>query len=223
MSTQKFKIILRHIAPSLVLFFTIFLLLGGVIYMTSKVNTTKSHITSLQSDISELNRKANNVLVGVPINSTEVDQFTQMLAVLIPEDEDFFSVLTTLENLSFQTGYTIVKYSITPGNGIDQKLVLQVQGIGDATGFLNFVKNYSFSGGRFITSDDISFNAKDTNSSTINLTFYTQKTSSVSEVNKKLSQKDVQLLRDIKNKTFIELGNSIASGSGVYTTKSNPF
>jgi hypothetical protein len=170
-----------------------------------------------------LNKKANGVLAGVPLNRSDVDQYTQMLSQLIPENEDFFSILTALENLSLQTGYHVVKYSITPSTTADQKLDLQIQGIGNADAFLNFIRSYPFSGGRFITSDSVTFNSKEASTSTLDLTFYSQKTSSLSEVNKKLSPRDIQLLESIKSKTIITAPQPEASGSGAYTTKTDPF
>lgn len=128
-----------------------------------------------------------------------------------------------LENVSAQTGFTIVKYGINPGKSVDTKLTLQVTGVGDAQAFLNFMNNYNFSGGRFITSDVIDYSAAQTTSTTLNLTFYSKKTSSLSEVNKKLTPQDIALLREIQNKTFIVVKQEEATESGSYTTKDNPF
>lgn len=222
MSIKEYKLILRHISSTLFIGVTLLLLLGGAIYMTQKVLATRSKITSSQNEIADLNKKAANVLTNTTISQDDIDQYTQLLSQLIPENEDVFSIMLALENLSIKTGYNIIQYQVSPSKQ-SEKFTLQIEGIGDSAAFLNFVKSYSFAGGRYITSNSVSYDSNDKGSSTLNLSFYSHKTSSLSTENKKLSLEDIELLKRIQSKTEIIVKDTGVEISTTYPTKSNPF
>lgn len=182
----------------------------------------QTEIASLQTEIDALEVKVRKVAPAVTLTDDEINQFILVLSQLVPDEEDFFSVFTSLEHLSQQTGFIITNYSIATTSSTEERLNIVVDGIGNAESFINFLKDYDVAGGRFITSDIIRYETTESSSVKIPLTFYSAKTSTVADEGSKLSIADVEMLREIRNKTSFVIKDT-DEGDVEYPTKSNPF
>ena len=147
----------------------------------SKINTLKKELSQLQNKITLMN-------TTIP-SSDKLDEDLNFLNTLIPNVEDYFSIIYTLENLSKKSQFLITSYTVNVGNSTNEKLLLEATGTGDSQSFINFLKDYNFAGGRLITSDKIQLDPNFFGSIKINLTFYVKSVS---------INKDLGLVSDYK-------------------------
>ncbi len=227
---MKLKIkpyLLRLLKENAVYIFSLFFLL---VLITIIVKTSLDKITSSNSKIKTLNREINSLqskatFFQETLPPTEkLDEDVKLLNKLIPNIEDYFSIIYSLETLAQKTGFIITGYSVNIGKSTPNKLKLTITGVGDTNSFMKFLDQYNFEGGRLITSDKIELNPLLTGSIKIDLTFYNKSTSTgTGEItqNKKIFQE----LEAIKQKVNFEFSES--SGEGEfdfdYPRKSNPF
>ncbi len=197
------------------------LLLGLTV---GKLAENKSTIEKLEKETGELQDKQNLIIATTTSNANTLDEDVRIVQQLIPDFEDYFSVLYTLDQLSKKTGFIINSYTVNVGKADSDKLQVVVSGIGSPDSFLNFLKEYNVGGGRLITTEKIELNADDSNSFKLNLTFYNKKVTSKNE--KALDyQKALRDFQKIKNKVsfnFQPEATQSATDSS-YPIESNPF
>jgi hypothetical protein len=195
--------------------------IGGVIFMVSEDVKEKRHMDDVNGEIADLQSKVFAVNANIHLTESEVDKYTNIMNQLIPDKEDYFSILYALEMLSEESGFKITKYSINVATSTKDNLSIGVEGQGDTDSFLKFLNDYKFKGGRLITNDQIDITSKDTNTVQLTLNFY-NKTAPQEEVkNATLTSQDLQLIETIADKTSIlkKNGDQIVE----YPVKSNPF
>lgn len=182
-----------------------------------KIKTLRQQIKELQNELSLINSLSNN--------PTELEEDIKFIKTLIPGEEDYFSIIYALEQLSLKTGFIINSYTVNIKDSNNDKLSLLVTGMGDKETFLNFLKNYNFGGGRLITSDKIELSQEAAESIKINLTFYNKDVS-----NEKMPMIDkrgmfLTQLRALKDKVQFSFkeSSSPAEVDYNYQRKSNPF
>ncbi len=155
----------------------------------------------------------------------DLDKINPVLAQLLPETEDYFSIVASLERISLQSQFLITSYSIRVKNSSREFLSLQIKGEGDELRFLEFLKNYNFGGGRLITIDKINFSRKGTFSDTqIDLNFYSGNGKVKRKIDKHLTftSQDKEFVKKIMSKVTIELKKSEITDTQ-YETKPIPF
>ncbi len=178
----------------------------------------------LKADIIELEKKVKLYQTSIP-SSDKLDEDINLLNSLIPNIEDYFSVIYSLEKLSQKTGFLIVDYSVNIQKSTTNKLRLIVTGMGDSVSFLKFLEDYKFGGGRLITSDKIELNSQISESIKLDLTFYNKSAN--------LNSKDVAItdgkifeeLETIKQKVSFDFNQNlpVEELDTVYPRKNNPF
>jgi len=183
----------------------------------------QSKIKLLEQDINQLARKK---VVVSSIDPQESENLIQVLNTLIPMGEDYFSMLSTLENISAKTGFRIVSYSIKISEKPQDKIVIKVSGEGASDSFLKFLESYQYKGGRLITMDNIQFSPGNFKS-TLELNFYTKDIKNLSQVENLVVDKQI---RDKIKKIGEEIQStpSVSTTEGEfkeieYVTKENPF
>ncbi len=205
-----------------------FLLLIVVILLVSVfyINQYKSNakrIDDLESEIERYNKKRdllefkNQVVKG----EVDLDYANQVLSQLIPLKEDYFSIIAALDKLSLRTNFTITSYDIAVNESTAERLAIFIEGQGDPNAFLEFLKEYNFSGGRLITIDKIEFSQEAFTGAKININVYTGKANAVQSLDK-LSEVNSELVERILQKVQIDLKNEDDEVSD-YPTKSTPF
>jgi hypothetical protein len=177
---------------------------------------------SIINEITTLENKKNIILTAKNIQNQNLpfEELNKALNTLLPNNEDYFSIIFALEKISQETGFQVIGYEINLKKSTDNKLAITITGIGDRNSFMNFIKNYRFIGNRLITIDNINFTEGGMNQTKIDLNFYhseNKKLASYYQVN----EKDKKLLKEILEKTNILINEE--SSPLNYETKDNPF
>ena len=220
--------LLRLIRENLVYLLSSLLLTVLIITVTKvsldKIIQAETDIGTLNSDISKLQKKITLFQTVIP-PSNKLDEDVALLNSLIPNVEDYFSVIYSLETLSEKTGFSIIGYSVNVNKSTANKLRLTVTGVGDSNSFLKFLQNYNFAGGRLITSDKIELNPQLSGSIKLDLTFYNKSTANNNTDINVTDNKAFQDLESIKQKVSFDFGQSQAAENLDlnYPKKSNPF
>ncbi len=209
-----------------ILTFTILVvsLVISIIVFFSKFNINNDKISSLKSEINGLNKKKelinfkNEVIKG----EVDLDKINSILTFLIPNEEDYFSIITALDRLSAQTNFIITSYDIILANSTPNQLSIQVEGQGDPNTFIEFLKNYNFSGGRVITLDQVNFSSGPFSGTKINLNFYSGKGTAGQELSN-FTDKEKKLISTVLDKVNIDLKTEEEILPLNYPTKQNPF
>jgi hypothetical protein len=182
-----------------------------------KINVLKAELNQLQNKITLMN-------TVIP-SSHKLDEDLSFLNTSIPNIEDYFSIIYALEKLSQQSNFIITEYSVNMRDSTNEKLKLEIIGMGDSQSFINFLKNYNFGGGRLITSDKIQINPNFFGSIKIYLTFYAKSVSTNKNLDQALDSKIFNELEILKTKISFNFDSNLATSSADlnYPKKTNPF
>lgn len=199
-------------------------LVGLLAYSVYSFQQTKKQLSQLTKDVTQIQQQNDVLTANRAALDADVDTYNQILTRLVPDTEDYFSIISALEKLSSQTGFSITKYTINVAASNAQKLSLTVEGNGDAEAFFKFLQDYRYNGERLITNGKIDFSTGGFSTTKLDLNFYNKKTKSNNDAFKPIATQDITLMQTISDKvnfSFIapeDLGNSAD-----YPTKNNPF
>lgn len=201
--------------------------IGYLLYTTYGSYTEDSNkLQSLKFEVSQLSNRIKVFENSKNLVKNDVDSMNTILSALIPETEDFFSIISALEKISVDTKFAISNYSIGLTNSTRNKLAISVEGAGDISAFENFLKLYPYVGGRFVTCESIDYSQTKSVSKSINLNFYSGSVLTGADSSTNLTKDDAKFISIVKSKTeFIlkdeeEIATSEAEN---YAIKSNPF
>jgi hypothetical protein len=182
------------------------------------------NITKLTQEISDLKKKAELVSYKQEIIKEGIDlkEANNLFTKLIPNEEDYFSVIAALEKISRDTNFLIVNYSINLKSSTKDKLSLTIEGKGDQDAFFKFLKDYRYIGKRLITIDKIDYRSTGFLEVSLIVNFYSGKNNNMLTTASKLTDEEKKLIQTIKEKVSLEETTEEASSSS-YPTKSNPF
>ncbi len=217
--------LLKENTPYLIGLITILvLLLFLIIINLPKITENQNQIEKLSQEVNELKRKL-NFINSLTINTKQLEEDIKFINTLIPGEEDYFSIIYALEQLSLKTGFLITSYRVNIKNSGANKLQLEVSGLGDRETFMKFLKEYNFAGGRLITSDKVELAEGISNETKINLTFYNKNVSNekinlINQNNQFLTE-----IRELRNKIQFSFTQSSpeADLDYQYPRKTNPF
>ena len=200
-----------------------------LIIMTIKIGVTENEnynrkISSLELENIELMNKATLMNSTIP-KTDKLDEDVLFLNTLIPDTEDYFSIIYALEKLSQKSNFTITGYSVNVKGSTPEKIRISVSGVGDSQSLISFLKNYNFSGGRLITSDKVQLDPDYSGSIKIDLTFYNKKTKAANKLEMSANSITYEELEELKSKVRFSFDNDSASNSADlnYPKKTNPF
>lgn len=201
-----------------------------LIIVTIKIGITESanykiKISTLKLENEELMNKITLMNSYVP-QSEKLDEDVRLLNTLIPNTEDYFSIIYALDKLSQQTNFTITDYIVNVAESTSEKLKISVNGVGNSQSLIDFLKNYNFSGGRLITSDNVQIDPNFSGSTKIDLTFYNKKTEADDILGKLSNNGMFTKLEDLKVKINFSLEGNVTATSSPdlnYPKKTNPF
>lgn len=183
-----------------------------------KTGELTSQIVSLKNKVELIRLKGKLKDEGI-----DIDEVNKVFNQLIPEVEDYFSIMVALEKISQQTGFVITGYAINLQQSNQKKLSLTVSGLGDNRSFLSFLHDYNYVGGRLITIDKIEFSTSVGGGSKLTLNFYSGKEQAEKELKAfQMSEKEKRLVETITKKTTFEI-ESEKPQTLDYSTKTNPF
>lgn len=220
--------LLRQNAPYLAICLIFFVLaILSPFFIFQKFADNNKRLALLRSDIlsTTSDKRAISTLASQSESNIQLD--IQLLNSLIPDSEDYFSIISSLDELSNKTNFKILSYSISSAS-LEQsdKLPLQIAGIGNIQAFINFLKTYNFGGNRLITLDKIEFKPKEgENVYNLSVTFYHKSIGTKAQKVPDLLtlQKSLKRLNELKDKVGIIYKQEEAPSNDSYPVKSNPF
>lgn len=221
MSTVDFS--LNRNMPGLIAIGVVMLLFGLIIF-TYRLNIEDNDkLMLLEREVADLDRKATILKSNQSLAKEQLTAYNQVLAQLIPEKEDYFSIIYALEELSAKTGFTITGYTINLSNSTKEKYSVTVQGNGDANSFLQFLKTYQFAGGRLVTNEKIEFSTDEAGKIKLSLNFYNKKVPTDADTVNPITQTDLALMEQVKKKTTFVIKSGELTTVEEYPVKTNPF
>lgn len=195
------------------------------IFTNKKVDNENKKI-ALEKDIKELRMKADFIAYQDKIEKEgiDIDNMNILMSALVPETEDYFSIILALENLSQKSGFIIQAYTLNISQSTKEKLSITIEGTGDQTAFLAFLKDYTYSGGRLITVDKIDYLSQGFFQIKLAVNFYSGKGTPVSPSAINITDADRELLTNIQKKVSIDIlpADNVVENTN-YDTKTNPF
>jgi len=206
----------------------IVLIIAVIKISNDKIAEASIKNTSLTNDVRQLQTRY-NLLNSVSNSGDDIDIDIQLLNSLVPNAEDYFSIIYALEKISQKTGFVITSYTVNVTKTTTDKLRLSISGKGDTTTFLNFLQSYNYEGGRLITSDKIELNAEASGVIKMNLTFYNKKVGLDYSQPLTINKKTIDEVTALKNKINFAIKESSVSASVSgntnysYPIKDNPF
>lgn len=206
--------------------FIVFLLLILVVFIFyAHFNVQKKEVDLMNGEVSMLSNRFNTLKYNKSLTEDQIKEYNKLLASLIPETEDFFSIIYALEEISNASQFIITNYEINISKTTREKLTITAEGRGDSEAFLNFLQEYQFAGGRLVTSDRIQYGGAGSGSTKITLNFYSKRFSFNETVQvPQLSKEEIQKLEDIKQKVKFQFSSTDYQTTNTdYATKKDPF
>lgn len=202
----------------LAIFTTGFVLIAPALY-----SANNKKLVELQKNIRDLRLKKSILDPLIVGNEEGIEEDVKAMNKLIPETEDYFLIISSLEELSAKTAFVITSYEVDLKKSQANKLSLNVTGIGDEQSFISFLQQYNFQGERLITIENISLGKEETGTFSLTLNFYSQKASAVGN-NELNYQQALQKVNEIRSKVSFNLqSDNQADLNQDYPKKSNPF
>lgn len=218
------RLILENIFYIVGVAFIFFLIILTIKIGLSENSNYKIKIDALNAENIELMNKV--TLMNSIIPSSEIlDEDIKFLNTLIPNSEEYFSIIYALEKLSQKTNFVIIGYVVNVSESTSEKLNISVTGVGDSQSFVDFLKNYNFAGGRLITSDKVELDPNFSGSLIINLTFYNKKTVSANKLESAPNPNIYSELEELKAKVNFNFNDDATKEvtNFDYPKKKNPF
>ncbi len=216
-TTKYYFLIVFSVIVAAVIFLFLILSLKNYQIVQEEISTVSAETEKLKTRVDTLKK-------GKTLVENEIDEINQLFSILIPDSEDFFSIIYALEKISQETGFAIEEYSLGFGTNAE-KTPITINGTGDIDSFMNFLKSYQFAGGRFATSESINFSNAKFSSTQVVLNFYSKKVSVDTETAPIITDKDTNFIKKIKAKIkikFKDKTNEVPLKED-YDTKTNPF
>ncbi len=208
-------------------------LLGGLLllafiiipFFISQISTTSTKLQDLKTEVDNLENKRKILQAVINENGNEIDQDLALVTGLIPDAEDYFSMIYSLEKLSADTGFSINSYTVNLTRSNENKLSLTVTGVGDSTAFLNLLKTYNYGGGRLITAEKIGIDPLEQNGVSLDLNFYNRQATldSTEKLDFQASINELSELRAKVNFSLVPASSSAELQGTDYPTKTTPF
>lgn len=194
--------------------------LGFTVY--ARVTELRSGIEQGKNDLQNLKQKQ-QLVAAFTQEQTNLDEDLKLMNRLIPQSQDYFTIIQSLENLSQQTQFQITSYTINLSSSTETKLAIIVRGVGDSGSFVRFLDDYQLNGGRLITIEKVTINPLNPGEVQLNMNFYIESPSDPeADINYNMV---LDQLGAIKNKIKYDFapGQQAAQQDLSFPSKANPF
>ncbi|MFH0773330.1 MAG: hypothetical protein V1922_03395 [bacterium] len=211
---------------SLFISFGVFVLLFFVVFIFyMRFNEQQKEVELLNGEVKMLKNRFDTLKYNKSLTEDQIKEYNKLLASLVPETEDFFSIIYALEEISLVSHFNITDYTIEVGKSNRERLTITATGKGNPESFLTFLKEYQFAGGRLVTSDKIQYGGATSANTRVTLNFYSKPfTFNESVQVPQLSKEEIAKLEVIKQKVKFQFSSTgYQSVSTDYSTKQNPF
>ena len=186
----------------------IFLVLFGVLTFlgvsaSQSIEDARQERSKLEGEISYFN-------LTKKLASDKVENFNNILLQLIPEQEDYFLLIASIERFSQRTGLKVDTYSVdVPEEGSD-KFTMTIAGSFAPSQLNRFLDNYQYGTGRLVTIENMTLNESNTKDRgqiddvRMTINFYSRKVSTSNLIRVgSLSQKDIDIMDEIAAKMAV--------------------
>ena len=112
-------------------------------------------IKSREVEIEDLKLSADLIKGNKDLMQENVEYYNELLDKLIPNEENYFQVISALNRLENQTGAIIHSYSINLNETTEKKLSLSLTVGGDEDSVADLLERYLYSSGRLITNQEV--------------------------------------------------------------------
>jgi len=204
----------------------VFILLFLIVFIFyAQFNEKKKEVDLMSGEVLMLKNRFDTLKYNKTLTEDQIKEYNTLLASLVPETEDFFSIIYALEQISVASQFIITDYTIEVNKSNREKLTLTVEGKGNPDTFLVFLQEYQFAGGRLVTSDKIQYGGQTVGNTRVALNFYSKRfTFNESVQVPKLSAEEIAKLEMIKQKIKFQLSPAgYESVSTDYAVNKNPF
>lgn len=208
-------------AVALCLVVLVFFFLNRLDYYNQGIQSEQTKTSDLKSKVDIINYQQQ-----VSGEGFDFDKLNVLMSRLVPDKEDYFSIIVALETLAQKTNFYITNYEIglSSDNKVSNEISLTILGQGNQDQFLQFLKDYNFSGNRLITISNVNFNNSGKIEARLDVTFYNGKNLlGDNAITQRLTQSDKNLLRTIEDKVSFTLNDQDTTTNIDYETKQNPF
>ncbi len=175
---------------NVVLFIGIYIVAFQLFQSYTEYSALKESIidTKLKVDLIEGNRQ---------LTSEQIDLYNDALGKLIPDEESYFSVISTLELISQKTGFKLSRYTINLSGTTADKLSLIVEGSGTEENFMKLMRDYLYAGNRLVTNERVEFSPARLDNIKLSLNFYHKKTAKTVNGEVALTQQDIEFMNEV--------------------------
>ncbi len=188
----------KNVYPTVIIVFFDIILLAGLVYFGLQLRATYTEMIASQDKVQEMKATITLIRNNQTIFNGRIEEYNEILDQLIPNSESYFSVISTLEQLSAKTGVAINSYSVNLDATTEEKLTLSVVILGDATSLQKFIQEYKYGGGRLLTTDGLNMTPQELESITFSLNFYHNQFRDTVSSSSQVSSSDLELLDEIK-------------------------
>jgi len=222
----KIKNIIRAQWTVVVSFVVFLLLVIVVLVFYKKFNEETKSVDLLTGEVQMLKNRYDTLQYNKTLTEDQIKEYNKLLVNLIPESEDFFSIISALELISVDSKFSITDYVVDMSKPNKDKLTITIIGKGDTEAFRSFLEKYQFGGGRLITSDKIEYGGGSNSANTkISLTFYSKRFAFDETLrDTQLSKEELERLDKIKQKislNFVSTDSQLVDTD--YKLKKDPF
>lgn len=187
----------KKVYPTLIIVFLDVVLLGALIYFGIQLRTTYTEMIATQDKVQQMKASITLIRNNQTIFNGRIDEYNEILEQLIPDNESYFSVISTLEQLSERTGVVINSYSVNLASTTEEKLTLTVVIEGNAESLQQFIQTYRYAGGRLLTTDGLVMTPNQLESITFSLNFYHNAFRDTVSPSSQVTAADLELLDEI--------------------------
>lgn len=185
--------------------------------------TVSSEVADIREEVVGLKTSLQTVQANSGELRNRLDTYNEILTTLIPEEEDYFSLIFALEQISRDTGFSILRYTISLDDSTEEKLAVSIEGVGDSVSFLRFLESYRYEGGRLITSEHIEAGSSNEGRTVVSLNFYHKALTNLSETIEPIPNSEIARISEIEKKVNVSIKSNESVRSIQYPTKENPF
>lgn len=216
---------LRLIRENLFYFFSLIISILVLVYVFNyqirDFFSYQKKISDINQELTELQTKREIVYSYKP---EELDVLIKTINALLPQQEDYFSIMSAIENISSRTGFRVLSYAVRFSQASRDKVTLEVEGYGTPDALIQFLQNYQYQGGRLITMDEIEF-APQSQKTSFTLNFYAKEAKISSSGPLKIDKKIIDLVKKISGELSLSTTASTLEGQieEIYSPKQNPF
>lgn len=188
----------KNVYPTLLILFVDLILLVGLVFFGFQLRAKYNELIASEDNVQSMKATITLIRNNQSIFNGRIDEYNDLLEKLIPDNESYFAVITTLEQLATRTGVIINSYSVNLDSTTEEKLTLSVTIEGDSTSLQRFIQEYRYGGGRLLTTDGLNITPSEFESMTFSLNFYHNEFKDTVSSTSRVAASDLELLDTIR-------------------------